>query len=554
MLIVICRIVYQHLLIFIFTSVATTSYRKLETLILSNCELSSVGLETISGELKKINMIKYLDFSNNDIMEEVLPALAEVLSGNKIEHLNMHNCLPDTDISSILTAIANSVTLQHLDLSINFIGDINEASCLASAITANCKLQHISLWGSFFDSQGIKVILIAMTKINSLRCIDLRSYNIADELAAYLEAVAVNNGGIEKIKLNKYAIENVKLVNVPASVSKLELSTLYLIYQNFGNNGTSEIECLLSNSETIYHINLTNSVIPDSKKLAVVKTMSKLSTLRHINLSYITATSEIDDELASIVANNANLRHLILSGRSTGVMKVAEALNCTRLSELSHLNLNGNAVNGEAITMLFTVLAGCGILKVLELSNCSISEINTSIFNKVFIVTTLTHLDLSKNSITNEHADDVATFIANNTSLEHLDLSSCGFKPMGVLTIVTRLNNLTTLLYLNFRSNHLTDQLEAVALAMSTLIAKNSSIKHLYLPCGIFQDKQLKYLLGAMKTIDSLVCIDFSCNYISSGLYNHVAEMLISNRNLKEIKIQGLLLTQSGFHHLYNTL
>ena len=530
---------------------------KLETLILSNCELSSVGLETICGEIKKINTIKYLDFSSNDIIEEALPALAEVLFGNKIEHLNLHNCLPGTDISSILTAIANSVTLQHLDLSINFISDINEASCLASAITDNCKLQYISLWGNFFDSQGIKVMLIAMTKINSLRCIDLCSYNIADELAAYLEAVAISNGGIEKIKLNKYAIEKVKLVDVPASVSKLELSTLCLTYQNFGNNGTSEIECLLSNSETIYHINLTNSVIPDSKKLAVVKAMSKLSTLRHINLSYITATSEVDDELASIVANNANLQHLKLSGcllTSTGVMKVAEALNCTKFSELSHLNLSGNAVNGEAITALFTVLAGCGMLKVLELSNCSISEIETSIFNKVFAVTTLTHLDLSKNSITDEHADAVATFIANNTSLEHLDLSCCGFKSTGVLKIVTRLNNLTTLLYLNFGLNHLTDQLEALALVMSTLIARNSSIKHLYLPCGMFQDKQLKYLLGAMKTIDSLVCVDFSYNHISSGLYNHVAEMLISNRNLKEIKIQGLLLTQSGFHHLYNIL
>ena len=95
----------------------------------------------------------------------------------------------------------------------NDISD-DEASCIASAITANKYLHHASFTSNKFGNHGIKAILNAMSTINSLQFVNLGSYSITDDLAVELEEVASCNGALESIFLYKYAIQKVKLKEV----------------------------------------------------------------------------------------------------------------------------------------------------------------------------------------------------------------------------------------------------------------------------------------------------------------------------------------------------
>ena len=108
--------------------------------------------------------------------------------------------------SILITAIVDNVTtLQYLDLSCNNISD-DTASLIGAVIVVNKYLYHLNLTNNQFHTHGITILLTAMSKINSLQCVNLRSYDITDELAVDLEEVAINNNGLQIMLVGKYAI------------------------------------------------------------------------------------------------------------------------------------------------------------------------------------------------------------------------------------------------------------------------------------------------------------------------------------------------------------
>ena len=98
-------------------------------------------------------------------------------------------------------------------------------------------------------------------------------------------------------------------------------------------------------------------MIPDARKPMIVKAMRKHSTLSHLNLSGISVTEEVEDELTSLVANNANLYHLALADcklKDSFLVKFPEALNAHK--ELLQLNLSSNKFSAMAAVSIGKVV------------------------------------------------------------------------------------------------------------------------------------------------------------------------------------------------------
>ena len=645
-----------------------TTNDTLKHLVLSKCNLKPAGLLGILGVLKNLNTLIHLDLSHNQLSENAATTLTEVISANNFEHLNLSHCLQEVNRSNLLTAIVNSVTLQYLDLSYNDISD-DAASCVAAAITANKCLSYLNLSNNQYGCHSIKMILNAMATINSLQLIDLSSYSISDELAIDLEEVASCNGGLENIFLYSYAIYNVKLEQVPISTSKLVLTMLCINDQTVNESEACAVASLIGSSSSICHLDLANSMIPDTKKPMIVKAMKKHTSLTHLNLSGISVTADVEDDLSSLVADSANLRHLALADcelkdpllkklpevleaheelfhlnlsyntisptaavsiakvvtkntqlqgikmadceltetslvsifkalnklkrienldlsgnvlsenavkmmstlvtnnpnlkqiklagcklNSDGIIKLVEGMNSCRLTGLTDLNLSGSIIVGQALDRLFSVIASCRKLQHLELSGCGIADLKVFHFRTLHMVTTLRHLDLSDNPISDVYANDLANFIAKNTQLRNLNVSNCSLATEGVLKLIKVLKESTVVQHLDLGLNYLTDQLDNVAAEIAVLISKNNAIEHLCLPYGVLLDNDLQVVLKAMQETNSLKYIDISCNQISSSLYQHVTDLIASNKNLDFFKISKLVLSQGGLDQLVDAL
>ena len=179
-----------------------TANDTLEQLILAKCLLQSTGLLSVLDALKNLCTLIHLDLSCVKVYMEIMPLLAEVISFNQIEHLNLSHCSLGANCTVVLTAIANSVTLQYLDLSYNDISD-DKASCVAYAITSNEYLHHINLIKNEFSINSLEMILKSMTSISSLRHVNLDSCVIFGQLNGDLEAVAKSNPGLEAMIMHE---------------------------------------------------------------------------------------------------------------------------------------------------------------------------------------------------------------------------------------------------------------------------------------------------------------------------------------------------------------
>ena len=193
-----------------------TNNDTLEQIVLANCALSATGLVRILSALKMLKTLRYLDVSSNQITSKAITALGEVVSYNQIEHLDLSHCSLGANCTVVLTAIANSGTLQYLDLSYNDITD-DEASCVASAITANEYLHHINLTKNKFGRNSLEMILKSMIIISSLWYVNLDSYVIFGQLTSHLVAIAKNNPGLETMVILE---ENLKIVTLSKVNSK----------------------------------------------------------------------------------------------------------------------------------------------------------------------------------------------------------------------------------------------------------------------------------------------------------------------------------------------
>ena len=560
----------------------------LEQLVLSHCELQPVGFLNILKELKKLNTLNYLDLSHNQITENAVITLGEVIYANRIEHLALSHCLQGANSSAVLTAIGSSVTLQYLDLSHNDIND-DQANFVASAITANKCLFHVNLANNQFSSHGTRTILNAMAMINSLQLVDLRSFSISDELAVDLENVTSCNGALESIFIYKYAIQKVKLEQVPISTSKLVLTKLCINDHIVNDTEACTLESLIGGSSSICHLDLANSVIPDTRKPRIIKTMRKHSTLTHLNLSGISVTQEVEDDLTSLVADNANLNYLALADcklKDSFLVKLPEALNAhkellqlnlssntfsataaasiskvvtnnarleglqmadcklsetcllrvvralNKLNGIVNLNLTGNVLSDLAVEMLAKVVVNNSRLKKIELAGCKLN--NTGIIKLVEAMDSgrlkeLTDLNLSGSTITGQALDSLFSVVASCKKLKFLELCNCGITALKVSHFRT-LHSMTTLRYLDFSNNPISDR---YAGDLANLIARNIQLQHLNVSnCSLASEGVLK-IVKVLKESTVLLHVDLGSNVLSDQLGNVASEIaaLITNNN-----------------------
>ena len=283
--------------------------------------------------------------------------------------------------------------------------------------------------------------------------------------------------------------------------------------------------------------------------LSIVRALSKLSSIVNLNLSGNVLSDYAIEMLASVVTNNSNLKKIELAGcklNNTGIIKLFEAMDSGRLTELMDLNLSGSTITGQALNRLFSAIASCKKLKHLELCNCGIAALKVSHFRILYQL--YNSKVFSNNPISDGYAGDLANLIARNRQLQHLNVSNCSLLSKGVL------KESAVLLHVDLGLNTLSDQLSNVASEIAALITNNNGIEQLHLPHCKFQDNDLTILFEAMKDIVSLKCIDISCNQISGSLYQNVTSVVASNHSLEVFRLFKLVLSQSGLEQLYDVL
>ncbi|KAM4725409.1 F-actin-uncapping protein LRRC16A isoform 2-T2 [Anableps anableps] len=187
-------------------------------------------------------------------------------------------------------------------------------------------------------------------------------------------------------------------------------------------------------SQDTRELNLQDFVHLENRDLVAIITVleynqwfTKLST-KDYKLS-----TDVYDQIFRVVARSSRLEELVLDNaglRSDFAQKLAGALSHNPSCMLHTLNLSNNSLEDKGVYTLSAQLAKLPMgLKHLNLSKTSMSpkgvnNLCQALCANPVVASTLTHLDLSGNSLRGEDLQNLHSFLSHPNCLETLDLSN----------------------------------------------------------------------------------------------------------------------------------
>ena len=320
---------------------------------------------------------------NNNICYYANEIAAIIRCKISLRHIEMAGCNFDKKgIIRICKSIRSCTILQNINLSHNkIIGHSTDA--VVSALYSHC-LECINLQNCGLTSAGSKNIIMALENISTLKSVDLSLNEMAEDLAVHVAGMIANNKNIEVLCLPDC---------VTSPSSSINLSPAYLLSRHMVN-------CIFDH-------------IKGSKSLRRVEFgSSRVNDLFAKDVAEITSGGLVVVKFSELVLTNSGFKQLINS------ILIMEGLN--------NISITGVHFTNTESCHLATLINNNKSVKSFDISNCVMSEkAKNIIFDAMINLTSLMSLNLKNIVFSGAVEDKILVVIANNTSLEYLEVTGC---------------------------------------------------------------------------------------------------------------------------------
>ena len=460
--------------------------------------LSTEAANRILGTLANISTLEIFSICNCGISDEVATNIASVLRNNctTLTKVDISKNKLNSDASiEIFKALKSCHTLETFKINGNKISD-EAAENIIDILHNNPCLVEVDVTLNHFTPMIGRNIVTALKNNTSLRIFNIGNCRITEEIANEVASIIPNNPGLEELDLSGSHLTSVgahKIVQALTHTKNLRIfkASKHMITKNTVNKVTS----MLSHNPELVYVDVSSNLLKfgairfirslQNKRLQVLKmSNSKITkTVAHevgdilttaplveLDLSDNPALTTIGAALISRCLRSAVLKTLqVLNLRNCGITENAckeFILALSTLTNLKELDISYNQFTSESIFGLFKALHYTQI-QVLKLNGCEIAWSeneqreffpNKTIFHlelsgtnfpisSIFKYTsTLLIIDISRCLYVNdEEANRLSDGIANNPSLQKLDISYNDLTTNGANLIMRALQNLRTL-------------------------------------------------------------------------------------------------------------
>ena len=506
---------------------------------LEHVTLSETYCVTMTGAVSVLTSLKYLDLHSSVVSSSTL---AGTIKNNiNLQHLNIADCKMSESMLEVADSISSLSMLEYLNLSGHLMTE-EIANIIAGVVNKNSQLKYFAISKCLIENNGLVRIFKALQCCKYLFHLDV-SYTTINELAAFQLAETIK----KSISLTFVGSNHCKYSKI--SFSKL-LDSLHLKYLRhlFINNNSvwsgkyvNELVNVITGNEMLESLDLSKCNLPGQRLARIVTGLSKSSVLQNFDISHNEITDEAATAIASVITNNTSLKHMTMNDcnlKEDGLVKIARAL--TKITSLLSLDVSNNSIDETAAYEITVAICCNTALKHLHFSNCLSGNACLQILEIIQTMTTVKILDLECNSIDGAAADALSLGIANNSKIKHLNLSNCKLTEHGLIKLLSVLQNVVTLEYLNLKSNIIIA--EQLVNLLATIIAKNTGLKHLNISDCKFSNPPLKMMLEALDKHSNLKYFNISYNIVDDG-YEQLAHITSNNANLTT-----LILSHTGLN------
>jgi hypothetical protein len=380
-----------------------------------------------STSLKEVHMeFSFIDGSSNLALENMLTHTQSLRSLTLT--FPVGGLLEETALAEVSSGLRKNTTLRELTLEMS--EDALTISPLLTSVRDHPLLQRLCLHGYVDNLTGLETLLLSGTsKITELEI--HRSFGgprIVD-LTPVLQALArrptLAKLALHQVRLNRdeARLLRMALCNIPS------LQSLVLIRNTLGSVGLAKLAPALYRNTSIKELDLSWNDLNDMDSAAMLRDIlrhNKTMTAIDLSENLFGLTAGAVDCIADALGSNSILLKINLSNcclRDGGVSTLAQTLGSWNTT-LHKLILCWNAITSTGI---------CVLLEAMEQSHH------------------ITDLDLQGNPIRNEGASLLARSLGDNalSNLTHLVLRYCGIGDDGFITLVSALEQNTSLLHLD---------------------------------------------------------------------------------------------------------
>ena len=497
--------------------------------------------EAVAGKIFKdlsISNLTRLNISHNEIDEQAVDDIAKLLSQIfKSQELDLsYNNLQVTEAVNLLKEVQN---ISSFSISNNGLND-KAAHGIATFLSHNPQLKVFDLGYNNLQAAGAIVICKEMSNLVSLTKLNLSNNNISDEAADDIATILFQYISLEELDLSYNNLGALGSLHIIRNMIKIS----NLIKLNICSIGITEIAAddivtILNNNTKMKELDLSYNNIKTTGATILFKNTSTVN-LHKFNISHNNITDDVD-YIEGFISMNTNLEELNLSHnnlQASGAIKVCKA----NLAKLTSFNISHNNIAYDATNDIGTFLSHNTKLQMLDISGNNLQELGY-IFKSV--MSNLTSLNVSHSSVINEVADELATFLLQNTCLQGIDLSYSNLSTSGAVKIFKGMENTSNLKIINISHNMITDE---AGDTLANVLLNNIRLKDINLSYNNLSSSGTVCIFKGMKSISNLETIDISHNMITDEAAENIANVLSHNNKLQSLdlssdnfKYEGLL-------------
>ena len=494
----------------------------------------------ILSALKYYTNLKTLDLSGNVITDELAELLAIVLDNvTKLETLLLRNCsLSSIGTYVIANSIKNIITLKQLSLSWNNITKVT-AECLETLIECNTGLSKLYLDGSLqcVSKHSTAAILYSIKKLN-LELLQIDCEVIAKDITCELVDSLINNGKFKCLILKNHSLQVTGIIKFENYSKEIKSLIVIRTTEQDSTSVTASIEA----SKIIVMWSQDNVLASTGVSRIVGVVFKGLTSVSWVNLTFNDYTDTDVDDIITLTTSFTELEELVVVGYSTALQNyIFDSLN--KLNNLKRFDLTLSKFHANAMAKLPSFLLNHCEIQELKLNFCLFKSFQIAeIINVLKTHTCLQSLGLFDANITDvlSIVHDIGQVLQRNQGMCKFYIGNNRLQVSGItkiLEVLKQFHNLTELSIGRNITDEISDSIVKKKLYdfLAEVITNNLKLEVLGIDYVCLHADGAVKVVKALKSLSCLKVLDISGNNINTETTDDIADVITNNPNLVKL-------------------